>query len=162
LFEEDDTMFLTKEKVDDLLDLEKVFKASEIEIKIGENPLKETFVLTSSDRTEMFYFDVYKKDGIQFKMTYQNRYYQNVNLVRIDIGSHLSAHFNPDGQKIEGNHIHYYVENYGLKYAKELSKDIISDPTDFKRSVNEFLRHINVQNSNIINYTESCEQLGLF
>lgn len=52
------------------------------------------------------------------KVTFQERVYSNIGLVRLDLDT--KPHSNPDHSIIEGAHLHIYQEGYGLSWAYPL------------------------------------------
>ena len=152
---------MTTEKAKELIDLEKMAEEETLEIDLSENPLKLRVPLISLNKDHFFYFDLYKKNGIRFKMNYQNRYQNNLVLVRIDIGKTLS-HTNPDGTIITGSHIHYHDEIFFDKIAYSLPTGILSDVSDLRVSIVDFMRLINVNPFPKINYKKDDQQQRLF
>lgn len=63
--------------------------------------------------------DVNRKYCSLNRITYHQRVFTNVTLLRLDIDT--KPHRNPDGQKISGTHLHVYREGYGDSWAYELN-----------------------------------------
>ena len=152
---------MTTEKAKELIELEKIAEEETLEIDLSENPLKLRIPLISLNRDHFFYFDLYRKNGIRMKMNYQNRYQNKLILVRIDIGKTLS-HTNPDGTVIIGSHIHYHDEIHFDRIAYPLPTGILSDVSDLRVSIVDFMRLINVNPIPMINYKEDDQQQRLF
>ncbi|MFW6248788.1 MAG: DUF6978 family protein [Bacteroidota bacterium] len=152
---------MTTEKAKELIALEKMAEDETLEINLSENPLKVRIPLISLNKDHFFYFDLSRKNGVRFKMNYQNRYQNKLILVRIDIGKTLS-HTNPDGKIITGSHIHYHDEIYFDKIASPLPTGILSDISDLRLSIVDFMRLINVNPIPVINYKEDDHQQRLF
>lgn len=74
--------------------------------------------LTSVDQRERFFLDAYRGRIELRKATHQNRARSIVVLARLDLGA--TAHTNPDGVRIVGDHIHLYREGYGDKWASPI------------------------------------------
>jgi len=84
------------------------------------------------------------------KYTYNKRYRNTIILLRFDS---FGRHTNPDGKVFDGPHVHIYRENYGDKYAYNVSE--IGINTDMGKSdvLEKFLQYCNVVNCPIIEST---------
>ena len=76
------------------------------------------------------------------KVKYQNRVYNNIVLVRIDING--APHRNPDGTVIPCPHIHYYKEGFGDRIAEPLPPGIITSNDDVQKLI-EFMNFCHVK-----------------
>ena len=71
-------------------------------------------------RTKYEYIvDVNRKYYLLNRITYHQRVFTNITLLRLDIDT--KPHRNPDGKKINGTHLHVYREGYGDSWAYELN-----------------------------------------
>ena len=73
-------------------------------------------------------------------------------LLRLDIGV---GHRNPDGQEIQGPHLHIYREGYDAKWAYPLPIDKFKNIKDIRATLNDFMKFCNIVDPPNIN-------LGLF
>ena len=65
-------------------------------------------------------------------------------LVRLDIDG--APHTNPDGQKLEGTHLHIYREGYDDKWAYPLDPIRFPNPSNLCRAFEDFCGYCNVVN----------------
>ncbi len=65
-----------------------------------------------------FLVDINRSSMMLEKITMQERVYQAIPLLRIDLDT--KPHHNPDDTMISGNHLHVYREKYGSSFAYEL------------------------------------------
>lgn len=79
--------------------------------------------ITKNNPNEKYIIDINRKRAILSRCTFQQRVHNTFPLVRLDIDN--KPHKNPDGEKIEGNHIHIYKEGYNLTWAYPLDHEII-------------------------------------
>jgi len=69
-------------------------------------------------------------------------------LLRLDLGN--KPHTNPDGEKINGPHLHRYREGYGDKFAIPLPLDLFTSPDDPYVTVQEFMKYCHIIRKPII------------
>ena len=105
-------------------------------------PANINIPLYSKDEKIEFYIDASANSIKLSKVKYQNRVYNNIVLVRIDIDG--PPHRNPDGTIICGSHIHYYKEGYGDRWAEPLPPGIINGSDDIEKLIN-FMDFCNVK-----------------
>ncbi len=79
--------------------------------------------VTKNDPKIKFTVDINRKRAILSRCTFQQRVYTSIPLIRLDIDN--KPHRNPDGEVLEGNHIHIYKEGYNLGWAYPLNHAII-------------------------------------
>lgn len=104
--------------------------------------------LFSEDNKNEFVFNITRSRIALTKITYQNRTRgTNFVLTRLDLNG--NPHSNPDGQKINCPHIHYYVEGFSDKWAKYLP-DLENHTNDLYYCIRYFLDYNNIKNLNFI------------
>lgn len=98
--------------------------------------------LESEDGNEQFIVDINRKGTIRIarKCTFQGRYRKYIPLLRLDIGG--PDHTNPDGEEINGDHVHIFKEGYGDRFAIPLPPDI-TNPDDLIQTLIDFLSYFN-------------------
>lgn len=105
----------------------------------------------STNDGDIFVIDVNRKGTLKIsKCTYQLRYNKSTQLLRIDLDG--PTHTNPDGIEVPCPHIHIYTEQFGLRFAFPLSKEILTDTNDLLQVLIDFLSYINIDNINQFNY----------
>jgi hypothetical protein len=135
-------MSLTQAEADYLMQLEKKF-TSDDPLILGPGPLKCVRTLISGDRREQFLLDVHRGSLSLNKYTFQERARVIIPLVRVDIGETL-RHTNPDGEPIQGSHIHIYREGYDVKFAWPLDRALFRAPEDMIMTFEDFARFCNI------------------
>lgn len=107
-----------------------------------------TIELISEDGKEEFIIDVNRKGYIikTNKCTYQNRYRNDIILLRLDING--PDHTNPDGERIKGSHLHIYKEGFGWSYAYPIPEEILSGSVNLIELLINFLNYCKVVNLN--------------
>lgn len=128
---------LNQTEIDALLEMAK-HAADENRYTFPSAGEKLMIPLTSSDRRETFYLHIYRGRISSMKVTYLNRARTIIPLVRVDIGG--PPHANPDGEILEGPHIHVYTEAYGDKWAYPLSAYEFRDHHDKFQVLEDFMR----------------------
>ena len=93
-------------------------KSMKFHLDIHEGQRSSSLELSSSELVER-------------KAKFQTRALRQV-LVRVDLAKPEEAlrHWNPDGTLIVGSHIHFYVENYGDRFAVPLDAQDVICPRD--------------------------------
>ncbi|MGF7431052.1 hypothetical protein PQV03_09845 [Thermoanaerobacterium thermosaccharolyticum] len=115
-------------------------------------PNKEiTINAISLNGNEDFLFNISRGKIDIRKYKLQNRYNKIDILLRLEIVPYNQFHINPDGNKIYGPHLHYYVEDYGDAWAKPYLKKF----TNFSNYIEEFFKLCNV--INIPNIQGRCD-----
>ncbi len=76
------------------------------------------------------------------KIKFQNRVYQNIILVRLDLDG--GPHRNPDVEDVVCPHIHIYKEGYGDKWAYPLPSNF-TDPSNIFKTLDEFMNYCNIK-----------------
>src|SRR5436853_1735214 len=132
---------LTQAEADKLIALKKLFVNPEtISLPPGSDL---TFELVSEDKHEQFLLDLWRSTFRLSKIKYQNRARQVTVLVRLDVDG--SPHTNPDGQRLEGTHIHYYVEGYDDKWALPLDLTVFTDTANIALTLEQFCSRCNIE-----------------
>lgn len=80
--------------------------------------------ITKNKPNEKFVIDINRKRAILSRCTFQQRIHTSIPLIRLDIDN--KPHKNPDGEVIDGNHIHIYKNGYNLTWAYPLNHEIIN------------------------------------
>lgn len=92
----------------------------------------------SLDDTERFYVRINRTGRfVLSRGTYQTSHYTNQALLRLDLAID-KPHCNPDGNKIEGPHIHIYKEGYDMKWAYPIA-DYIPEIVDYEDLIGNFM-----------------------
>ena len=108
---------LTQIEADMLISMLKESLEKNIEIPINKANRTEFEVVEVADKKEKFIINIARKGINNQAMTYQARHPRTGEiLLRLDINP-STFHRNPDGEKIEGNHLHVFTEGFGEKYA---------------------------------------------
>lgn len=111
-----------------LLDEEKQFSEDYAKFPNMNEFIKIAGIGLSSNQN--YIMDINRKRCTLTKITYQNRIFTNINLLRLDVDN--KPHTNPDGKKISGTHLHVYRENYGDAWAYNLTDPyLLSIKPDF-------------------------------
>lgn len=82
---------------------------------------KVVFDAVGLKTNEKYKIDVANKTialSYNLKVTMQNRMRTGIHLLRLDVGG--GPHQNPDGEKINGAHLHVYHQDFGDTYAYSL------------------------------------------
>lgn len=108
---------LSKTEIEYLLNLEKNCKSSQ-KYTFPSLGGKIEIELSSTDKKEYFLLDVWRSHIDLTRTKFQNRARKIIPLVRLDINS--APHKNPDGEQLDGTHLHIYKEGYGDKFAYPL------------------------------------------
>lgn len=95
-----------------------------------------------------FFLDISRQSFNIKKITYQQRVFTTIVLLRLDLG--YGGHRNPDGIEIHGAHIHVYREGYGDKWAYKLP-ECFSDTEDIYLTLDNFMDYCNIEKKPIIN-----------
>jgi len=134
---------LTQREADILIAMRKSFvKPITISIPPGTD---QTHELVGDDKRERFLLDFWRGRLRLSKIKYQTRGRKVIVLVRLDIDG--APHTNPDGTKLDGTHIHLYREGYEDKWAFPLEPGVFRDPSDIRKTFEDFCRYCNVQNT---------------
>lgn len=131
---------LTQSEADKLIAIEKVFVTpATISMPPG---IDITYDLVSDDREEFFLLDVWRGSYRQSKLKFQNRARQVIVLVRLCVdGPH---HTNPDGQKLNGTHIHVYREGFDDRWAYGVDSNQFEDLKNVELTLEQFCRFCNI------------------
>lgn len=145
---------LTQEEANSLIDMPKVRKSDEkypfpLAGKILNIPI------LSQNGSENFLIDVNRGKIRITKCTYQERFLEEIILLRLDIDG--PPHGNPDvenppllklepfnGKIIDCPHLHLYVEGYMDKWAIPAPNDKFSDTNDVYKTLNDFFDYCNI------------------
>ena len=104
---------LTQTEADALIAMRKHFRSSHnISLLPG---VDETYELIGTDHREGFFLDLWRGTIRLSKYKLQTIGRMIIVLVRLDING--APHTNPDGQKLDGTHIHIYREGFEDKWA---------------------------------------------
>jgi len=99
--------------------------------------------LQSLDQTESFLLDVSASEFKLSKFRYQSRGRRIHILARLCIDG--TPHTNPDGERMEGTHVHFYREGYEDKWAYPVDPKMFVDVTDRESTLSNFLGLCNVE-----------------
>ena len=141
---------LTQKEADMLISMLKESIEKNIEIPISKANRTEFDVVEKINKNEEFIINIARKGINSQAMTYQARYPRTGEiLLRLDINP-STFHRNPDGEKIEGNHLHVFTEGFGEKYAFPFD---VKDK-NFHEVCMEFFEEFNLVDKPNIRYVE--------
>lgn len=132
----------------------------QIEKTIIEDMIKfpeqnEYILLNATSRgniNQKYLIDINRKRAILSRCTFQKRIHNSIPLVRLDIGN--KPHKNPDGEVLEGNHIHIYKEGYNLAWAYPLNHKFINQINpSFDISL---LNDLSMHGTTFVNFCSFC------
>ena len=103
---------------------------------------KVSIPLTSSDKRENFFLDLYRGRINLSKNTFQSRARGIVILARLDVGG--PPHRNPDGEEVPAPHLHVYREGYGDKWAVQAPLHRFPNLGNSWETLRDFMSYINV------------------
>ena len=136
---------LTQGEADELREMEKIRADDSNHIFPGPGS-QISIPLYSRDRAHEFSLDISRGRIDLAKIKYQNRVYQRIPLLRLDLG--YKPHRNPDDTIISEPHIHIYQEGYMDKWAYPLSTDtyvkIFTNLDDKWTTLRNFLDFCNI------------------
>jgi len=133
---------LTQAEADDFIQMVKHFVRPPATITIPPG-IDETHELASLDDRERFLLDVWRGTLRLRKLKFQNRVRTVIVLARLDIDG--ARHTNPDGQMIEGTHLHLFREGYDDKWAYPVNADVFTLLTDPGTTFQEFCAFCNIE-----------------
>lgn len=98
---------------------------------------------TSADRKEDFILNFCRKKVILEKRNHVIRAKKTILLIRLDVDG--PPHLNPDGNRLEGTHIHIYREGFGDRWAFPVPEDKFSKLSDPLTTLEDFMRYCNIR-----------------
>ena len=132
---------LTQPEADILIQMKKSFvKRGIISITPGTD---QTHDLISADKRERFLLDLWRGTLRLSKLKFQTRGHKVIVLARLDIDG--APHTNPDGEILDGTHLHIYREGYEDKWAEPLSNDDFISPSNIRQIYEDFCRYCNIE-----------------
>ena len=138
---------LTQEEADRLIAIGKSYLGNE-KYQFPSNGELLEFPLVSTDQKEYFQLSVRSGRIDLQKVSSQLRVKKIHVLLRLDLGN--KPHTNPNGDKIEGSHLHRYYEGYGDRFAIPIPREIFTDPADSYITIQEFMNYCNIIHKPII------------
>ncbi len=102
----------------------------------------EARALEAEDPKEKFILDLRVSKYKLSKFTTQNRVRVAIPLIRLDVDG--SPHTNPDGELIEGTHLHLYQVGFDDKWAYPLDPNVFTDQKDKVKMLEEFCKYCNI------------------
>lgn len=134
---------LTQTEAQALIAMRKAFvNAGVSSIPVG---VDETHELIGSDPRERFFLDIWRGTLRLTKLKFQTRGRRVIVLVRLDIDG--APHTNPDGQRIDGAHLHVYREGYEDKWASPVDSNEFRNPLDTGVTFEDFCRYCNIEDN---------------
>ena len=118
---------LTQEEADRLLELPKHLTDAGM-VSLPEAGQGVRFGLTSEDRREKFFLDLYRGRLNLAKRTHHTRARRTVPLARLCVG--VPRHRNPGGLEVGANHLHLFRPGFMDKWAFEPPVNKFTDLTD--------------------------------
>jgi hypothetical protein len=97
--------------------------------------------LHSVDKREKFVLDISRRRIEVSSNKFQTRGRDTVILARLDIDTR--PHRNPDGEELNGPHLHLYREGYGDKFAIPIP-ELFTNPSDCMQTLREFMGYCNI------------------
>lgn len=99
---------------------------------------------TSVDKKENFVLNFCRRKIVLEKINHLLLSKKTIPLVRLDVDG--PPHLNPNGETIEGTHIHIYREGFGDRWAYPIhSKDNFSDLSDPFITLEDSMRYCNIE-----------------
>ena len=136
---------LEQQKADYLIQMPKrlvISKNAYSFLQKGESVVIDAIGVTENEK---FIFDIARGKIDVRKCTFQDRYERTIKLLRLDITAN-GFHYNPDGTRIDGSHIHIYKEGFGDQYAYALPYKNIKTLNHLPSLFGEFMEFCSVEN----------------
>jgi len=132
---------IPQDEAEELIEIEKRYTGSDpVEYPgAGENLQMKCL---SPDEAERFHLDVYRGRIELKKVCHNLRVRTAVPLLRLDLNG--CPHRNPDGEKVEGTHLHVYKEGYGDAWAYEVPDEPFRGLDDLRRTLYDFMTYCNI------------------
>lgn len=132
---------ISQPEADALIAMKKSFiNPKMVSLKQG---IDETYELIGEDQKERFFFDLWRGVLRLSKYKLQTRGRILVVLVRLDING--SPHTNPDGQILDGTHLHIYKEGFGDKWAYPMEPSVFEDISSVGSTFRGFCKYCNIE-----------------
>ncbi len=132
---------LTQAEADALIAMQKRFITPRpISLPPG---VDETHELIGEDKRERFLLDLWRGTMRLSKYKMQTRGRIIVVLVRLDING--APHTNPDGQILDGTHLHIYREGFDDRWASPIDPELFRDVEDTGIAFKDFCRFCNIE-----------------
>ena len=132
---------LTQTEADTLIIMRKRFvKPRPISFPPGTD---DTYELVGDDPRERFLLDLWRGMLRLSKYKLQTRARKVIVLIRLDVGK--APHTNPDGQKIDGAHIHLYREGFEDRWAYPVDPGEFRNPSDAWTAIEDFCRFCHIE-----------------
>lgn len=106
---------------------------STIQFPPGGHEVRE---LVDAAERNLFHFDLRRGSIRISKLTYQTRAQHSIILARLDVDG--PPHTNPDGQGVDGPHLHLYREGFEDKWAASLDPAVFKNPSDIGQAFGDF------------------------
>lgn len=103
----------------------------------------DTYELVGDDPRERFLLDIWRGMLRLSKYKLQTRARKVIVLVRLDVNG--APHTNPDGQQIDGTHIHLYREGFEDRWAYPVDPREFRNPSDTWSAVEDFCRFCHIE-----------------
>lgn len=133
---------ITQSEADTLIAMKKYFiDQKTITLSPGTDETRE---LLGDDKQERFLLDLWRGTIRLSKYRYQTRARKIIILVRLCVDG--SPHTNPDGNKIDGTHLHIYKEGYEDKWAYPIDSSNFRNVSDMKKTFDDFCQFCNIDN----------------
>ncbi len=115
--------------------------------------LDKTYELigTGENEKEKFQLDLWRGTIRISKVKYQTRGRKTFVLARLELNG--SPHTNPDGTRLDGNHLHIYSEGYEDKWAVPIDASLFRDISSMVTALEDFCRFCNVDALPVIRET---------
>lgn len=138
-------VLITQSEADALIKMEKI-RVDHRSYQFPQIRGKLIIPLLSRDGRNKFILDM-NISQLTVKATYQNRSRVTIILVRLDLTS--GKHTNPDGQVINGAHLHLYKEGFADKWAFPVPSHF-SSLGNFLLTLDEFMDYCHIVEPPII------------
>lgn len=136
---------LTQVEAEELLRLGKHFEdEATVTLPPGSNT---SHALVAHVSHEHFLLDLWRGSIRLSKARYQTRVRTTVVLARLDIDA--APHTNPDGERIEGTHLHVYREGYEARWAMPVDPADFPNPRDLEQALRDFCRYCSIEQPTI-------------
>ena len=145
---------LTTEEAKDLIEMLKKY-ADKKRLDFPSPGNRIQFSVIGDTNQDRFAVNVYRQRINSEGCTFQGRTESdNIVLMRLDVNP-TGVHTNPDGEKINGTHLHIYTEDYDERYAIEFD----TENKDLFELCFTFFKKFNIINGeNVFHMQYSLEQ----
>lgn len=141
---------LTQSEADALIAMEKRLVAAVQTVAVAPGG-DESYELAGAEAEERFQLDLYRGRRRTAKLMFQTRARKVVVLLRLDLNG--SPHTNPDGERLDGTHLHVFREDCDDKWALPLSDAEFRRREDAAATFADFCRISHIEDAPVFQET---------